>query len=175
MRIPAPHVDVARVIPTLRAVLQQIDGADRKSHALNHGIRAARRQSGVRDKRKRLEWAAGTERPRTRKSIVDQMRALQVEATRSEIPEFQRSVAPQAFLHGSIPLLNVLRRRVRVEGRETYGRGRQRSDAEHGRAEIQAGVEESSRRSEVVSLLGFREDVRNVVALITPGIFDLPG
>ena len=40
--VPASHVDVARVVPVLRAVLQQVDGADRKGLALYYGIRAAR-------------------------------------------------------------------------------------------------------------------------------------
>ena len=79
VRITAPHIHVARVVPTLRRVLQQIDGADRESFTLHDGGGAARRQHRARHKSERLEGAPRAKRARSGKSVVDQVRSLQVE------------------------------------------------------------------------------------------------
>src|SRR5258708_21807857 len=44
IRIAAADIHVTRVVPTLRGVFQQIDGADRESFTLHYGGGAARRQ-----------------------------------------------------------------------------------------------------------------------------------
>src|SRR6266404_7730640 len=91
VRITAAHIHVAPVVPTLRRVFQQIDGADRESLTLHYGGGAARRQQRARHKSERLEGASRAERTRSGKSVVDQVRALQVETARTDVADFQRS------------------------------------------------------------------------------------
>src|SRR5882762_6808138 len=79
MRIAAADIHVTRVVPTLRGVFQQIDGADRESFTLHYGGGAARRQHRARHKSKRLEGAPRAKRTRSGESVVDQVRSLQVE------------------------------------------------------------------------------------------------
>src|SRR6267142_6444583 len=79
MRIAAADIHVTRVVPTLRGVFQQIDGADRESFTLHYGGGAARRQHRTRHKSKRLEGAPRAKRARSGESVVDQVRSLQVE------------------------------------------------------------------------------------------------
>src|ERR1700688_3726995 len=59
---------------------------------------------------------------------------------------------------------------MRIECRETHGRGGQCPGAQHWRSEIQSPGKERSRRSEVIRLLRFREDIRDVVALVAPRV-----
>ena len=66
MRVPAAQVDVAGVVPTLRAVFQQVNRADRKCFALNDGISTAWGEFRAVDKCKGLERAAGSKRARAR-------------------------------------------------------------------------------------------------------------
>src|ERR1700758_2162151 len=105
MRIAAAQIYEARVVPTLRRVRQQINRADRESLTLHDGSGAARRQHCARNKRKRLEGTPRTKRSRPRKSVVDQMRPLQVKPARTDVADFQRGVLPEALLHRAVPLL----------------------------------------------------------------------
>src|ERR1700737_605604 len=121
MRIAAPDIHVARVVPTLRGVFQQIDSADRESLTLNDGSAAARRQHRARHKSKRLEGAPRAKRARSGESVVDQVRSLQMESARADVADFKRGVLPEAFLHGAVPLLDVLRGSVGIEGCKAHG------------------------------------------------------
>ncbi len=124
VRIATSQVNVARVVPALRCVLQQVDGADRESLALDNGGRATRRQLGPGNKCQRLERTPGAQRAGSGKRVIDQVRSLQVKAAGAEISDFDRRVLPQTLLHRTIPLLNVLRRGVGIECRKAHRRGR---------------------------------------------------
>src|SRR5215813_3930176 len=93
-----------------------------------------------------------------------------MQTARSNVAHFECSARSQCLLNLQVPLVNVLRRSVRIKCCETHGGGRQCACAEHRSAEIQTGREQGRRRREIVSLLCLREDVRNVVALVTPRI-----
>src|SRR5499427_6860519 len=84
-----------------------------------------------------------------------------MEAARPEITDFHRRVFSEALFNRQIPLLDVLRRRVRVESREAH-----RGLAEHGRREVEA----EERGDKVVALPRLREHVRYVVALVAPRV-----
>src|SRR5438046_8081539 len=71
VRITAAEVDVTRVVPALRAVFEEIDGADRESQALNDSIGATRGQRSIGHEGKRFERAARAERSGPRKRVVD--------------------------------------------------------------------------------------------------------
>src|SRR5581483_10053369 len=68
---------------------------------------------------------------------------------------------PEALFHRQIPLLDVLRRRVRVEGGKAH-----RRLAEDGRGEIKA----EERGGEVIALPRLGENVRDVVPLVAPRV-----
>src|ERR1700688_3749098 len=99
MRVVPAHIDVACVVPALRAVLKQVDGTDGKGLALYDGIRAARWQRRIWHKGKRLKRTARSKRSRSGKRVVDEVRPLQVKPTRAEIAYFERCVPPEALLH----------------------------------------------------------------------------
>ena len=80
-------------------------------------------------------------------------------------PDFQGGVAGPGSSPLKAPLLDVLRRRVWIHGREAHG-----GLSQHRIAEVQVGGDDAGRGSEVVALLRFREDVRNIVALVAPGV-----
>src|SRR5438270_4002083 len=136
MRIVAADVDVAGIVPALGAVLEQVDGADRKGLALDDGGGAAGRQCCVGHECEGLEGAARPKRSWARERVVDQVSALEVKAARAEIADFDRSAVAEAFLHRAIPLLDILRGGMRIERGEAYGGRRQGAGAEHWRAEI---------------------------------------
>src|SRR5712664_809754 len=115
MRIAAADIHVTRVVPTLRGVFQQIDGADRESLTLHNGSGAARSQHRAWHKSKRLKGAPRAKWARPGESVVDQVRSLQMETTRADVAEFKRGVLPEALLHGAVPLLDVLRGSVGIE------------------------------------------------------------
>src|SRR5437868_13218221 len=169
-RIPPAHVYIACVIPTLCCVLQQINGAYGERLALHDDIRTARCQNGTGDEGQCLERTPWSKRTWTRSRIVDQVRPLQMKTSRAQIPDFDGCICSEAFLYRTVPLLNVLCRRVRIEGGEAYGGSRQRAGAQHRSTKIQSREEECSRRREVVGLLGFGKDVWHVVTLVAPGV-----
>ena len=90
---------------------------------------------------------------------------MQVDAVRAEVAEFERGRGPETLLDGQAPLLDVLRRRVRVEGGEADGRA-----SEHGLTEVEVRRDYPCGGREIVALLRFGEDVRDVVALVAPGV-----
>src|SRR5258708_7335752 len=98
------------------------------------------------------------------------MRSLQVETARADVANFERSVLPEAFLHRAVPLLNVLRRRVGIERSETYSSWCQCARAKNGCAEIHTCIEQRNWRGEVIGLLCLRENVRNIMPLVAPGV-----
>src|SRR5713226_9202774 len=153
MRIAAADIHEARVVPALRGVFQQIDGADWKSLTLHEGSGAIRRQHRARHKSKRLEGTPRPQRARSGESVVDQVRPLQMETSRADVADFKRGVLPEALLHGAVPLLDVLRGSVGIEGCEAHRGWRQGARAQNGCAEIHPRVEEGRRRSEVIGLL----------------------
>src|SRR5437660_230403 len=117
-----------------------------------------------------LQGAPGTKRAGARRRIVDELGALQMDATRAEIADFESGFAAQALLDRRAPLLDILCGSMGIEGRKA-DRGR----AENGGIEVEGrlglgGVQQRSRRIEIVELLGFRKNKGNVVALIAPGI-----
>src|SRR5882757_9654195 len=59
---------------------------------------------------------------------------------------------------------------MRIEGCETHGRWRERAGTQNRCAEIHARVEKRRWRSEVVGLLRFRENERDVVPLVAPRV-----
>src|SRR5579884_1040747 len=112
--ITAADVDVASVIPTLRRVLEKIYRAHRETHGSG---RAARRRRhigyAVRQRRIRDKCNLGERPPRTngagsRQSVVDQVRALQVNAVRAKITDLDGSVVAKTLLDRGTPLLDVL-------------------------------------------------------------------
>ena len=70
------------------------------------------------------------------------------------IPHLKSCVVPEALLDGSTPLLDVLRRSVRIKGGE----------ANHGRSQDRLWkVEAIDARGKIIALLGDRENDRHVV------------
>ena len=126
--ILAPHVHVAGVIPTLRRVLEQVDRAHGKSLALDNGVGiAAGRQHGAADKGKRLEGAPRSNRARSRRSIVDQVSALQVKTARSQIAYGQRTCCRRSSSPTGCSTAARIARRVGIECREAHRGCRQRA------------------------------------------------
>ena len=119
MRVLAAHVYVSGVVPTLGRVLEKINGAHRKGLALDHRIRTAGRKHGSRNKTQSLEGTTRPQRPRPGRRVVDQVSALQVEPARPEIAHIDSRVLSKPFLDLPVPLLNVLRRGMRIESRES--------------------------------------------------------
>ena len=122
------------------------------------------------DERETLQGPPGTKRTGARRRNVDEVGALQMEATRAEIADFEGGFAAQALLDRRAPMLDILCGGMEIEGHKA-DRGR----AENGAIEVErrpglGGGEQRSRRSEIVELLGFRKNKGNVVALIAPGI-----
>src|SRR5437660_7769929 len=55
-----------------------------------------------------LQGAPGTKRAGARRRIVDELGALQMDATRAEIADFESGFAAQALLDRRAPLLDIL-------------------------------------------------------------------
>ena len=95
MLITPAHVYISGVIPALCRVLQQVDGADREAHLSCGASRGrsdvghTRWQGGVRHKRNDRVRSARSDGSGTRRRIVDQMRALQVQAVRAQVADLQ--------------------------------------------------------------------------------------
>src|SRR5205085_7602517 len=82
--LPA-NIYVTGVVPTLRRIFEQIDCADRERLALDDGVGAARREYCVWNKTECLERTARAERAGSRRRVMDQVRALQVQSARAEM------------------------------------------------------------------------------------------
>src|SRR5581483_7783053 len=101
--------------------------------------------------------------------VVDQISLLKMEAMRSEVSQFEGRIAIETLLHGKAPLLDVLR------GRMSLHRGIADSGlTQHGRTEVKAlirpRINDGWRRSEIIALLRFRENIWNVVPLVAPRV-----
>src|SRR5215831_2747471 len=109
MCITAPHVHIAGVIPALRCIFQQVDGADGENRAYRIH---ARRQDGAGHKTDFREWPARADRTRSRRRVVDEMCALQVDTMVPKISDLQSCFSSKAFFNRRTPLFEILRRRV---------------------------------------------------------------
>ena len=115
MGVAPPQVEIAGIVPASRRVLQKVDRAHGEGVAghLNSGWKNRPIDEGrSRVRPARLEQTGAGQR------IVDQMRTLQVESAGSQISHFESCVSGKSFFDGRTPLLNVLRRGVRVKGSE---------------------------------------------------------
>src|SRR6185437_9201632 len=89
-----------------------------------------RRQNGVGHEADLFEWSPWLNQSRPWLRIIDQVRALQMESARAQISNLKNRILAQALLHRSAPLLDVLRRRMRLHscksdhGRSEYSRGK---------------------------------------------------
>ena len=93
-----------------------------------------------------------------------------MEATCSQIANFEGRVLPKTFFDLPVPLLDVLGGGVRIKcGKADRGRG-QRAGSEHGRAEVQTLRKERCGRCEVIGLLRLGKNVGHIVALVAPGV-----
>src|SRR5262249_42862611 len=135
--ILAANVDVSGVVPALGGVFEEVDGADGERLALNNNVSAARSQYSSWYEAQSLEGTARTKRARARRRVVNQVSALQMEATRSQILDFNYGVICESFMDLCIPLLNVLSWSVRIKSGETHCCGRQRAFAKDGSAEVE--------------------------------------
>src|SRR5262250_1353584 len=98
------------------------------------------------------------------------MRTLQVKTACSQIPDLERRTGAETLFDLCVPLLNVLGRRVRIERGEAYRGCGQSACAQHGSAKVETASEQGRRRSEVIRLLGFRENIGDVMSLVAPGV-----
>src|SRR5437667_4907514 len=120
MRVTAANVDIPSVVPALRRVFQKIDCAYREAHGAAWASRCRRdvsyvaRECGVWHESDFGKRTAGPDRSRSWRCVVDQVGALQVNAVRAEISDLKTGAVPQAFFDRTAPLLEVLRRRMRV-------------------------------------------------------------
>src|SRR6266852_9530168 len=177
MRVTAAHVDVAGVVPSLRGVGQQVDGADGRAERTGGTAGRRRRRDGYVAGQgcavyelEKLQRAARSDGPGTRRRVVDEVGALQVNAARAEITDFESRFAAEAFFNGGAPLLDVFGRRVGIEGGEADG-----GSTEHCGCEIQGSLrlrrrKQRCRRREIIKLLRLRKNVGDVVALVAPGV-----
>src|SRR5438874_11270681 len=171
MRVTAAHIDVACVIPTLSAVFQKIDGADRETHttigtsAQRSNVSRVCRQDRAGQESNFREWPPRPNWPWSWQRIIDQVCPLQVDSMCSQISNFQGRFVTQAFLNRTAPLLDVLRRRVWIHGGEADYRLTQNC-----LSEIELVGKQRCGRGEIIALLRLREHVRNVVALMAPGV-----
>jgi len=177
MRVSAADIDIAGVVPGLRGVGEQVDGADGSAkRACGATCRRSRRngdtcgQAGVCDEFQELERAAGPDGAGAWRRVVDEVGALEMNAASTEVAELESGFAAETLFDGSAPLLDVLGRRVGIEGSEADS-----GFAEDGGSEIQRGLrlrggQQGCRRREIVELLSLRENVGNVVALVAPGV-----
>src|SRR6266852_6117843 len=177
MRIAAAHVDVTGVVPTLRRVGEQVDGAhgradDSYGTISRRGGRdgSARRQDSIVDELEDFEGAARADGAGARRRIVDEVGALKMNAACPEIADFESGLAVETLLDRGAPLLDILCGSVRVKGRKAH-RGR----AEDCGIEIErrlslCGAQQRGGGIEIVKLLGLREDKRHVMLLVAPGI-----
>ena len=84
---------------------------------------------------------------------------------RSQIAQLEGRFRAQTLLDRTTPLLDVLRRRIGFKSSETDS-----GNTQHGWTKIEVRGDDSGCRSEIVTLLCFRKDVRNVVTLIAPRV-----
>ncbi len=115
--VTAAHIHVPRVVPALRCVLKQVDGADRKRSVEGWRFSDGGRKGAVGDEADPRMRTARLNEPRPGLRIVDEVRPLQMKSARAEVTHFKRCFAAQLLFERSAPLLDVLRRVRAVEGR----------------------------------------------------------
>src|ERR1700751_2202070 len=71
--ILSADVHVSGVVPTLRRVFEQVNGANRKRLALDYGVSAAGSEHCAGYEAQCVEWTARSEWSRTGRRIVDQV------------------------------------------------------------------------------------------------------
>src|SRR5258708_32048424 len=172
MRGSAADIDIAGVVPGLRGVGEQVDGADGSAkRACGATCRRSRRngdtcgQAGVCDEFQELERAAGPDGAGAWRRVVDEVGALEMNAASTEVAELESGFAAETLFDGSAPLLDVLGRRVGIEGSEADS-----GFAEDGGSEIQRGLrlrggQQRCRWREMVELLQLGETVGDVVSV----------
>src|SRR2546429_9357023 len=117
-----------------------------------------------------LQGAPGTKRAGARRRIVDELGALQMDATRAEIADFESGFAAQALLDRRAPLLDILCGSMGIEGRKA-DRGRaENGGVEGGGRQGLGGGDEKKRGGEIFAIVGFWEDKRDGVGRISPWI-----
>ena len=130
MRVTAAHIDVACVVPALRRVGEQIDGAHRSADGSGRTIGGrrgrngdTRGQRGIVDELENLERAPRADGAGAWRRIVDEVGALQVNAARSEIADLKSGFTAETLLDRRAPLLDILRGGVWIKGGEAHGGG----------------------------------------------------
>jgi hypothetical protein len=112
--VTAANIDVTCVVVALSGVLQQINRTDGEADLTvgatggGRGVRNVCGQNGAGDEADLAERTAWADGSRSRRRIVDEMRALQVDAVRTQVADFESGLMAEAFLHRSAPLLDVL-------------------------------------------------------------------
>src|SRR6185503_9052066 len=84
---------------------------------------------------------------------------------RAEIAELKRCLCTETLLNRSAPLLDILWRRIGLEGSEA---NRRRS--QHSRTEVEVTRDDSRCGHEIIALLRFRKHERHVVTLVAPRV-----
>src|SRR5260221_3801085 len=172
MRVSAADIDIAGVVPGLRGVGEQVDGADGSAQRAGGATcRRSRRsgeawgQAGVRDEFQERERAARPDGAGAWRRVVDEVGALEMNAASTEVAELESGFAAETLFDGGAPLLDVLGGRVGIEGSEAES-----GFAEDGGREIPRGMrlrggQPGLRRREIVALLKLPAKRRNVTAL----------
>src|ERR1700722_516687 len=111
------NIHVARVIPALGCVFEQVDGADGKGGACNRDIG---RKDGIWNEADLWMRPTRLNQSRSRLRVVDEVRSLQVNAARAEIAKFHRGISRYQLFKRCAPLLNVLRGRVQLKRCKTH-------------------------------------------------------
>src|SRR6185437_2577265 len=102
---------IARVIPALCRIFEQVDRAHAKRRT---GHRDVGRNDRIRNEADLFEWSPRLNRSGSWLRIVDQVRALQVEAARTEVADLNHRARSDTLFDRRAPLLDVLRRRMRL-------------------------------------------------------------
>ena len=88
-----------------------------------------------------------------------------MQTVRAKITELECCFGAETLFNGAAPLLDVLRRRVKLESGKADSR-----DAQYCWSKVKVIGNNARRRNEVVALLSFRKDEWHVVTLITPRV-----
>src|SRR5258708_1525964 len=142
MGVSAADIDIACVVPGLRGVGEQVDGADGSAKSAcgatcgrsrRHGDACG--QARVCDEFQELERAARPDGAGAWRRVVDEVGALEMNAASAEIAEFESGFAAETLFDGGAPLLDVLGGRVGIEGGEAN-----RGFAEDGWSEVKRSL-----------------------------------
>jgi hypothetical protein len=113
MRVAAANVDVAGVVPGLRGVGEQVDGADGSAQRAGGAAGGRRRrngnaggQAGVCYEFKNLERAARADGAGAWRRVVNEVGALKMNAAGAEVADFEGGFAAETLFDGGTPLLD---------------------------------------------------------------------